>query len=104
MYSLFFFALSIDETHAFNALNALVMSPSLPSPTVKDLALLLIQVLLALLAGLVEPADEPLDVALVLEAGLVLPARGRVVGDVDVAVFAEILFVRDPVFRHGQAG
>lgn len=43
MYSLFFFALSIDETHAFNALNALVMSPSLPSPTVKDLALLLIR-------------------------------------------------------------
>ncbi len=70
----------------------------------RDLALLLVEVLLALLAGLVEPADEPLDVPLVLEAGLVLPARGRVVGDVDVAVFAEVLFVRDPVFRHGQAG
>ena len=64
----------------------------------RDLALLLVEVLLALLAGLVEPADEPLDVALVLEASLVLPARGRVVGDVDVAVLAEVLFVRDPVF------
>ena len=53
-----------------------------------DLALLLLQVLLAFLAGLVETTDESLDVALVLEASLMLPARGCIIGDVNVAVLA----------------
>ena len=59
----------------------------------RNLAFLLLEVLLPLLASLVQPADEPFDVALVPEASLVLPPRGRIVCDVDVAVFAQVLFV-----------
>ena len=40
----------------------------------RDLAFLLVEILFALLAGLVEPADKPLDIALMLEASLVLSA------------------------------
>lgn len=52
--------------------------------------LLLLLVLLPLLARLVEATDEALDVALVPHAILVLLAGGRIVGDVGLAVFAEI--------------
>ena len=66
----------------------------------RNLALLLLKVLFPLLTSLVQPADEPLDVALVPEPGLVLPPRRCIVRDVDVAVLAQVLFVRYPVFGH----
>ena len=65
-----------------------------------NLALLLLKVLLPLLARLIQPADEPLDVALVPKTTLVLTPRWNVVCDIDVTVLAEVFLVCDPVFGH----
>ena len=67
----------------------------------RHLPLLLLQVMFPSLTLLVQPAHEPLDVALVAETALVLPPRGNVICYVDVAVFAEVFLVCDPVFGHG---
>ncbi len=65
------------------------------------LAFFLFQVLLLLLASLVDPPDKAFDIALVAHAVLVLLARGRIVCDVDVAVLAKVLFLGDPILAHG---
>lgn len=51
-----------------------------------------------LLSSLVQPANETLLAPLMLEAIFVVCARGRVVRDEDLAVFAEVLLVGDPKF------
>lgn len=66
----------------------------------RHIPFLLLQVMFPPLALLVQPAHEPLDVALVTETGLVLPPRRDIICDVNVAVLAEVLLVCDPVFGH----
>ena len=65
--------------------------------------LLLFQILLMFLSSLVNAANEPLQVTLMSHAILMMLARGSIVCNVDVAVLAEVLFLRDPIFAHGSS-
>jgi hypothetical protein len=65
------------------------------------LAFLLFEVFLLLLPSLVNASDKSLDISLMSEAIFMLLARGGVVGNVDIAVFAEILLFGDPIIAHG---
>ena len=64
------------------------------------LPLLFIGILLLLLTGLVEATHETLDVALMSKTILMVLSRRDVIRYVDVAIFAKVAFLGNPVFTH----
>jgi hypothetical protein len=64
------------------------------------LPLLLIGILLTFLACLVEATNKTFDVAFMSKAVLVMLSRRDIVCNINVAIFAEIAFLRDPIFAH----
>lgn len=60
----------------------------------------LILILSSLLTALIQSPYETLYITLVSQAVLVLEARWCIIGDVYIAILAEIPFLRDPVLAH----